>query len=80
MKHAFYKPLGFLLLSLGAIGLFLPLLPSTPFVLLAANSFGHTMAYPHGHPHALTTTWADVLITGGVIAIMAFGADLAISN
>ena len=47
---------------------------SIPFVLLAANSFGHTMAYPHGHPHALTTTWADVLITGGVIAIMAFGA------
>lgn len=42
MKHAFYKPLGFLLLSLGAIGLFLPLLPSTPFVLLAAWCFAQS--------------------------------------
>jgi hypothetical protein len=43
-------------------------------VLLSTSAFAHTVAYPHGHPHAPTTTWADVLITGGVIAVMAFGA------
>ena len=45
-----------------------------PVTLLAATSYGHTVAYPHGHPHAATLTWADVLITGGVIGVLALGA------
>lgn len=42
MKRAVYKPLGFLFLALGALGIPLPVLPSTPFVLLAAWCFAQS--------------------------------------
>ena len=42
MKRTFYKPFGLLFLALGALGIILPLLPSTPFVLLAAWFFAQS--------------------------------------
>ena len=42
LKKTVYKPLGMLFLLLGVIGIVLPILPSTPFVLLAAWFFAQS--------------------------------------
>jgi len=47
-KRAFMTTCGVLCLVLGAIGVFVPLLPTTPFVLLAAVCFSYSSRRIYG--------------------------------
>ena len=60
-----YLSLGWLSLSLGILGIFLPLLPTTPFLLLAAFAFSkasprlHVWLLGHRHFGPLIRDWQE---------------------
>ncbi|MGE0422555.1 MAG: DUF454 family protein [Reyranellaceae bacterium] len=65
MKKAVYRTLGALSVLLGVVGIFLPLLPTTPFLLLAAFLFARShpewearlLAHPRSGP--AIRAWRD---------------------
>ncbi len=65
MMRPFFLGLGYASLALGILGIFLPLLPTTPFVLLAVWCFARSnpaladKLYNHPRFGPLLTTWRD---------------------
>jgi uncharacterized membrane protein YbaN (DUF454 family) len=65
MMRRFYLCLGYASLALGIVGIFLPILPTTPFVLLAAWCFARSnpalakRLYRHPRFGPLLTAWRD---------------------
>ena len=87
MKRGFYLCLGFVALALGAIGVFLPLLPTVPFVILAAFCFARgnpelerrLVEHPRFGPHIVA--WRErgaISRKGKTAAAFAFGASALI--
>ena len=82
-----YLSLGFLAFGLGAIGIFLPLLPTVPFMILAAYFFARSsprleaklLDHAHFGPHI--RRWREkgaISRKGKHAALVAFGISAAI--
>ena len=88
MKQHFYLVAGWLSLGLGAIGAVLPLLPTVPFVILAAFCFARSsprleawlVGHPTFGPHIVA--WRDhgaISRKGKVAATLAFAVSIALA-
>ena len=87
MRRLLYLSLGFASLGLGAAGVVLPLLPTVPFVLLAAFCFARSsprleaklVEHPRFGPHI--RAWRErgaISPAGKRAALLAFGASALI--
>lgn len=88
MKRHFYLVAGWASLGLGAIGAFLPLLPTVPFVILAAFCFARSsprlemwlLTHPAFGQHIVA--WRDkgaISRKGKIAASIAFAASILLS-
>lgn len=88
MKRHFYLVAGWASLALGAIGAFLPLLPTVPFVILAAFCFARSsprleawlLAHPQFGPHIVA--WREkgaISRKGKVAATIAFALSIVLA-
>lgn len=65
LKHVFLIGLGWTSVVLGVVGIFLPILPTTPFILLAAWCFArsserfHQWLYNHKRLGVIVRSWED---------------------
>ena len=89
MRRHFYLACGFLSLGLGAIGAFLPLLPTVPFMILAAFCFARSspvlearlLEHRHFGPHIRRWREKGAISRRGkkaALAAFAFSAVLAL--
>ena len=87
MKRQLYFAAGALSVALGSIGIFLPLLPTVPFMILAAFCFAKSspalekrlIEHPRFGPHILA--WRKkgaVSRTGKIAATVAFAVSIAL--
>ena len=84
MQRIFYLVLGFVALALGAVGILVPLLPTVPFMILAAFCFARSspelerriVEHPRVSPHL--AAWRErgaISSKGKRAALVAFGAS-----
>jgi uncharacterized protein len=88
MMRRLYLGLGYASLVLGIAGIVLPVLPTTPFIILAAWCFARSSpalaAWLYAHPRfgALLTTWRDqgaIPPRAKVYALLAMAASYAVT-
>lgn len=85
MQRVVLLGLGWLFVGIGALGAFLPLLPTTPFLLLAAWAFArsshrfHDWLYGQRHFGPVLLAWRDhrvIPVRAKIIAVTAMSASL----
>ncbi len=80
MKRPLYRAAGYMAIGLGAVGAFLPIMPTVPFLLLAVFFFARSspelerriLDHPHWGPQV--SDWRERRAIGRRAKVMAIGA------